>query len=238
MKRLDDVDGKRTRRRIGVTLLAVATAVSLWTGPKAFGELGLGERWPAPSVGEREADFVVVARSREGIDSPVSRVALQTIASHLRSDPAVASVRISEPSRDRRRARIQARLSPDLASERRAAVSRLSDSIDPGPLTISIAGAETARAQRADEIRDVAALATLVATPLLAGLLILIFGWGPTAVLAGMVSVLTTCTALTILRLLNGPLDIHLQFAMATPLLTIPASILWLWRFSRRSGSL
>lgn len=200
--RLADALNRRPGRALaaGTLLLALCTTLALGTPDRLpVGPLQLDER-PPPEP------FIVRTAGELPTESRVHAVALDVIASQIRSDPDVERVRIE---RMRDGADLTVTLADVSDRDRRLAVNRIDAAIDPGPLRVIIAGQirelDRAKARLGSELWRL----ELVALPLVAlaaaGLLGL---WVGLAALASAALAIAGCAAG--MRLLGAPLDLSM----------------------------
>jgi hypothetical protein len=179
---------------LAVVLGAIAYAAAPGLG---LGSSRLGE--------EREPDIVVAAEPRGKVTPQVQAVALETIAANVAADPAVASLAAT----DRRGARawLEVEVGGDEADER-AALERLREDIDPGPMRVHVGG-ETAELQEAARSAgaDLWRLELLV-VPLVVAVLVGLLGWRfvLAPILSALVAATGTLASLGLLGVIADPL--------------------------------
>ncbi len=151
---------------------------------------------------DAEADLLLVTRGRVSARSAVYGVALRTIATQLRTDPAVAVVRRGPVGRDGHTTALEVFLRGDAAARERAA-GRIQANLDPGPLRVLYGGRvevlRTARQRIRHELGRLELLVLPLTLLLLVGALGLRVAVAP--VLAGAVGVLAAAASL---RLASG----------------------------------
>ncbi|HSJ17416.1 MAG TPA: MMPL family transporter [Solirubrobacterales bacterium] len=129
--------------------LVLAAALAIGTA----GRVGLAPADAVRSESERVADrlvdrlghepapgVVVVASSRESIDSAVSRVTLDVLSSRLQTTPGVVAVERGPVSRDGRTTALTAYFRDDDPGASAHALGELRDGLDPGGLEIAVGG--------------------------------------------------------------------------------------------------
>jgi trehalose monomycolate/heme transporter len=203
----------------GAAVVLVAFAV-LAAGAPA--RLGVGTPETAGSQSAQAADdlaaslhrqpepgMLIVTHGRDPVDSGVYRVALDVLTSQAKSDPDVAAVRRGAVSEDRRTTVLEIYFRDDDPAAQQRAVERISDALDPGPLTVEIAGeAATALDARRSLGDDVLGL-ELLALPLTLLVIALVVGLRLIAAPL-LAAALAAAGAAVVLRVLADPLDLSL----------------------------
>jgi hypothetical protein len=129
--RLADLAARRPLVPLGAAVALVAALVAL--AASAPDELAAD---PGGVAGGQ--DLVVAARGPSSTPAPVERVAIATILSGLRAEPAVASAQVRGARR--RVAILDVRLAASDRAARERATERIAAGIDPGPLTLAFGG--------------------------------------------------------------------------------------------------
>ncbi|HEX2435194.1 MAG TPA: MMPL family transporter [Solirubrobacterales bacterium] len=146
-------DAALTRPRATLAILVGALAPAAILSAGTAGRVGLAPAEAVRSESENVADrlegrlghepapaVVVAASSRGSIDSAVSRVALDVLASRLQATPGVVAVKQAPVSADERTTALAAYFRDDEPGAHRRAVGELRDGLDPGGLEIAVGG--------------------------------------------------------------------------------------------------
>src|SRR5438093_9305906 len=145
-----------------VVVAAVALGVLAAGAPGRVGVAGLSasgsESDRASSVvraalgHDAEPDLVLVTRGAVRVRAPAYGVALRTIATQLRGDPAVAAVQRGPIGRDGRSTAVAVFLRGE-APARERAVGRIQRNLDPGPLRVLYGGRVAVLRSARDHVR-------------------------------------------------------------------------------------
>src|SRR6266511_3189801 len=142
---------RRPRAMLGgaAALLAVLAIVAIG----APSRLGVGAPETSGSESDRAAEqlsaslghepepgMLIVTHGRDPVDSAVYQVALDVLTSQAKSDPEVAAVRRGQISEDGLTTVLEIYFRDDDPAVQQEAVDRISDALDPGPLTAQVAG--------------------------------------------------------------------------------------------------
>ena len=204
-------------------LVVLGIAVILAVGAPdrlAVGSLALSEPSGGQAAGGQPPDLVIATTGPVPVRSGVYRVALRVIASGVRANAQVSSVRRGPISANGRSSSLSVFLSSADESERQREVERIEAGIDPGPLRLAFGGEVGAPVEaRHDLSRDLWRLEFLV---LPFALLVLATALGPRLAVAPVL-----CAATAIAGSLAG-LRIADAFASVSLLGIAPAAVLGL----------
>ena len=158
---------------------------------------------------EPEPGMLIVTNGRDPATSGPYEIALEVLTAQVEADPAVAAVRQGPVSDDKRTTVLEVYFRDEVAAEQQRAVARIGPRLDPGPLTVQIAGdASTlidARRSLGEELAGLELLVlplTVLLIALVAGLRLVI-----APLLAAVLAVLGTVAAM---RLIGGPVELSL----------------------------
>jgi uncharacterized membrane protein YdfJ with MMPL/SSD domain len=210
---LADLALRRPWAALGANL--VALGLLLFVAAGAPGRLATGSLALGGSTGGEEAgaapqpDLVIATTGRIPIRSGAYRVALGAIASKVRADPAVASVRRGPVSVDRRSTSLEVFLSERDDSARERDVQRIEAGIDPGPLRIAYGGEVTALLEARHDLSGDLWRLELLALPFT--LLVLAWVLGPRLAIAPVICAATGIAgSLAALRFVDTFADLSL----------------------------
>ena len=163
---------------------------------------------------EAEPGMLIVTRGRDPVHSAVYQVALDVLTSQAKSDPEVAAVRRGDISDDGLTTVLEVYFRDDDTAEQQRAVDRISDGLDPGPLSVQVAGeAPTLLDARRALGSQIVGLELLV-LPLTVLVLTLTVGLR-LAVAPLLAAALAVGGSVAVLRLAAGPLDLSLVSVLA-----------------------
>lgn len=153
------------------------------------------------------ATFVVAATAKPSLGEAVTGDSVTVIRSGISADPLVAQVERSPADGGERASILIVELAEAGALERQQAVERIAAAIDPGPLEIALGGEAVAQAAARDEVEDELGRLALLATPLVAVVLLFAFGLrhAPAPLLAGATGALG---GIAVLGLAAGSIDL------------------------------
>lgn len=155
---------------IGLALLVAALALARGvSGELGIGSLALGDR-----EGEGTAIVHVRATASPGTGERVAAVAFGVITAQLESDPEVAGVRVAGGGGDGRTRLLTLTLASGDEGERQRLAGELTETIDPGPLRVSVEGEAIDLARERDRLGGELWELELLALPVV----LLLLGWG------------------------------------------------------------
>jgi hypothetical protein len=162
-----------------------------------------------PGLAESPPPSALIVITGAGAAGPeASGVALDTITSQVSGDRDVLAVS-RRPATEPNVTELELQLVPLDSGERRAALDRIEASIDPGPLSVALGGADgTLRTGADDGSREARRLAPIGLA--LAALMILALIGSSTLVGTILAGAFATLGTLAFARLGEGPLDLHL----------------------------
>jgi uncharacterized membrane protein YdfJ with MMPL/SSD domain len=156
---------------------------------------------------EPEPGMLVVTNGRDPSTSGPYEIALEVLTAQIESDPAVARARQGPVSKDRRTTVLEVYFAEEGFAEQQRAIARIAPELDPGPLTVQIAGEAStlmsARQSLGEELAGLELLVlplTILVCALVAGLRLI-----AAPLLAAAIAVLGT---LAVMRLIGGLLEL------------------------------
>ena len=207
---LVDLALRRPWALLAANLVVLGIAMVLAVGAPArlgIGSLALDE--PTEAKGRAPPDLVIVTTGRTPVRSGVYRVALQVIASGVRSDPGVSAVRRGPISANGRSTSLNVFLSSDDDQERLRQVERIEAGVDPGPLHVTFGGEVAALLEAPRNLSGDFWRLELLALPFV--VLVLVAALGPRLAVAPVLSAATAIAgALAGLRIADGVMDVSL----------------------------
>ena len=158
---------------------------------------------------EPEPGMLIVTNGRDPVDSGPYEIALEVLTSQVESDPEVATVRQGPVSKDELTTVLEVYFRDEDFAEQQRAVDRIAPELDPGPLTVQIAGDAATLVNARRSLGEELAGLELLVLPLTVLLCALVAGLRLVAapLLAVALAVLGTVAAM---RVLGGLLDLSL----------------------------
>lgn len=159
---------------------------------------------------EPEPGMLIVTRGRDPVRSGVYEVALTALTAQAKSDPEVAAVRRGPVSEDELTTVLEVHFRDDDPGAQQQAVERIEAELDPGILTVQVAGeAATLLDARRELGRELVGL-ELLALPLTMLVIALVAGLR-LAVAPLLSAALAILGSITLLRLLGEPLELSMS---------------------------
>jgi putative drug exporter of the RND superfamily len=188
-----------TPERLGVAPPEAPASESANTAEELTGALG---REPEPGM-------LIVTNGRDPVSSGPYEIALEVLTSQVEADPEVATVRQGPVSEDELTTVLEVYFAHEDFAEQQRASTRIASKLDPGPLTVQIAGDSATLVSARRSLGEELAGLELLVLPLTILLCALVAGLRLVAapLLAAALAVLGTVAAM---RLLGGMLDLSL----------------------------
>jgi len=235
---------RRPRAMLGgaAALLAVLAIVAIG----APSRLGVGAPETSGSESDRAAEqlsaslghepepgMLIVTHGRDPVDSAVYQVALDVLTSQAKSDPEVAAVRRGQISEDGLTTVLEIYFRDDDPAVQQEAVDRISDALDPGPLTAQVAGEAATQLDARRSLGGEVIGLEFLAVPLTVLVIALVVGLRLLAAPL-LASALTVLGSAALMRGLAGPLDLSLVGILSAAIVGLALSVEFSLLLARR----